>query len=205
MKKIFLILTLAITLTSCSQNYQKIAEIGDKGYQKIDGRWAYVSYDEGVGKRVNYLDADNQSFKILKKGEFATDKNNAYFLDSKIKNAEPSSFIVLGNGYSADKNNVFFEFDTVIEANPKTFKLLDFPYAKDDKKVYCGTLPLLTSDIDGFAVVKSGTMKNRTLTSYFIESNPEYAWIDTTKYEFVAYGEWTGKTKNEQFDGYKKK
>lgn len=194
MRNIFFILTLTLTLVSCTVSYQK-----------IDGKWAYVSYDEAVGKRVEYLDADNQSFKVLKEGEFATDKNNVYFLSGKIKNAEPNSFVVLGNDYSKDKNNVFFGSDTVIGADPKTFKVLDFPYAKDDKKIYCGTLPLLTSDIDEFVVVKSGTMKGRTLTSYFIESNPEYAWIDTTKYEFVAYGEGTGKTKNEQFDGYKKK
>ncbi|MDY0088894.1 MAG: DKNYY domain-containing protein [Flavobacteriaceae bacterium] len=192
MKQAFYILIL--TLVSCSE-----------GYQKIDGKWAYVSYEEAVGKRINYLDADNETFTILKNKEFATDKNNVYFVGGKIENAEPSSFVVLENGYSADKNNVFLDYETVIEADPKTFKLLDFPYAKDNKKIYCGTLPLLTSDINGFIVVKSGSIKTNELTTSFIKFNPEYAWIDTIKYKGVVYGEGIGKTNNEQFNGYKKK
>ncbi len=194
MRNLLFILTLTLTLIGCSE-----------GYKEIDGKWAYVSYDEAVGKRVNYLDVDNETFKVLKKEEFAIDKNNVYFIGKKIENAEPSSFVVLENGYSADKSNVFLDYETVIGADPKTFKLLDFPYAKDNKTIYCGTLPLLTTDINRFIVVKSGSMKINELTSNFIKFNPDYAWIDTLKYKGVIYGEGIGKTQTEEFDGYKKK
>lgn len=194
MKNILFILTLNLTLVSCS-----------KGYKKIDGKWAYVSYDEGAGKRVNYLNVDNETFSILKNKDFATDKNNVFRMGGIIDNADPQSFYVLDKGYSADKNNVFLDFETVIDADPKTFKLLDFPYSKDNKKIYCGTLPLLTSDIEGFVVVESGTMKTNEMTSNFIKFNPEYSWIDTLKYSGVVYGQGLGRTKNETFDGYKKK
>ena len=193
MKNIFLILILAPLLISCSE-----------GYKKIDGKWAYVSRDEAVGKRVKFLDSDNQTFKVLQNKEFAFDKNNVYLSGVIIENAKSSSFVVLENGYSADKNNVFLDYETVIDADPRTFKIIDFPYAKDDKKIYCGTLPLLTSNIDEFIVVKSGSMKINELTSSFIKLNPEYSWIDTTRYKSIVHGEGIGRTRNQQFDGYKK-
>lgn len=193
MRSMFFILTLTLTLVSCSE-----------GYKKIDGKWAYVSYDEAVGKRVNYLDVDNKTFKVLKNKEFASDKNNVYLVGGIIKNAEPKSFHVLDNRYSSDEDNVFLDYETVINADPETFKILDFPYSKDNKRIYCGTLPLLTSDIENFVVVESGSTKTNELTSNFIKSNPEYAWIDTIKYKGVIYGNGKGNTKNETFDGYKK-
>jgi len=193
MKNIFFILTLTLILVSCS-----------RGYKKIDGKWAFVTYDEAVGKRVKYLDVDNETFKVLENKDYAIDKNNVYSWGEIIKNADPNSFHFLDNGYSADKNNVFLDDVMVINADPKTFKILEFPYSKDSKKIYCGTLPLLTSDISGFVVVKKGSMRIGALTSSFIKSNPEYAWIDTIKYDGVVYGEGIGKTKNEQFNGYKK-
>lgn len=36
------------------------------GYRKQNGAWAWVSYDENVGKRVTWLgQVDNKSFKVL--------------------------------------------------------------------------------------------------------------------------------------------
>jgi hypothetical protein len=194
MRNLFFILTFTLTLVSCSE-----------GYEKIDGKWTYVSYDEAVGKRVNYLNADNETFKVLTNKEFAIDKDNVYLVGGIIKNADPKSFYIIGNSYSADKDNVFLDYETVINADPKTFKILDFPYSKDDKKIYCGTLPLSTSDIENFVVTESSSMKTNELTTNFIKFNPEYNWIDTIKYNGVVYGMGKGKTKNETFEGYRKK
>lgn len=185
---------LTLTLVGCS-----------KGYKQIDGKWAYVSYDEAVGKRVKFLGVDNETFTILKDKEFATDKNNVYLVGEIIENAESKSFHVLDNGYSTDKDNVFLDDATLINADPKTFKILDFPYSKDINSIYCGTLPMPTSNIESFVVVEGGSMKTSELTSSFIKFNQEYAWIDTIKYKSVVYGSGKGKSKNEIFDGYKKK
>ena len=187
-------MTLTLTLASCS-----------KGYKKIDGKWTFVSYDEAVGKRVKFLGVDNETFTILKDKEFATDKNNVYLFGEIIENAQSKSFYVLDNGYSADKDNVFLDCATLINADPKTFKILDFPYSKDIKSIYCGTLPIPTSNRESFAVVEGSSVITNELTSNFIKFNQEYAWIDTIKYKSVVYGSGKGKTKNEIFDGYKKK
>lgn len=194
MKQIIFLLIVFLTFTSCSS-----------GYKKVDGKWAYVSSDEADLKRVNYLPVDNATFKLLKDTDYAVDKDNVYLLGGIIKNADPRTFKTLENGYSADSFNVFLDNETLIDADPNTFKILDFPYSQDAKKVYCGTLPLLTSDIEEFVVTESGSMKTIELTSNFIKFNPEYSWIDTTKYKGVIYGEGNGQTQNEIFDGYKKK
>jgi hypothetical protein len=176
-----------------------------KGYEKTDGKWTYVSHDEGAGKRVKYLNVDNATFKILENKDYAKDKNHVYLNGEQIRNADPKTFHYLSEDYSADKNNVFLDLETIINADPKTFKILDFPYSKDSKKIYCGTLPLMTSDIENFIVIKPGSMKNTELTASFINLNPKYSWIDTLKFSGVIYGDGEGRTKREKFDGYEKK
>jgi len=179
-------------------------------YQKENGKWVWVSYDESVGKRVHQIDKhDIKSFKILSNENYAKDKNSVFFVGKKIQNADPSTFELIGNGYSKDNNNVYLDNEKVIFANPKSFKLLDFPYSKDDQHIFCGTLPLnlKKNEIDEFKVTntdkyKSGS-KSTILFSHFIKKYPEYKWLDTLKINKIIVGEWgTGKTKNKKFKGF---
>ena len=115
------------------------------------------------------------------------------------------TFSVIGENYSKDKNHVYFESSIVINADPKTFKILDFPYSRDSKTVFCGTLPLKVSDIESFKVTEPSTSISTTLASEFIKQEPEYSWIDPIKYKNVVYSEGKAESKNEKFEGFKKK
>jgi len=199
-KVVFLILLIIFSLTSC-----------DSGYRFENSAWVWISYDEGVGKRVEKLDSvDINSFKVLKEKNYAIDKKHVYYKNDIIKQADPKTFEVMKEGYSKDMYRVFLDWDIVIFANPNTFKILDFPYSKDKNDVYCGTIPLKLSrsEIDEFKVTNTdslmATMKTTFLRSSFIESNPDYAWVDTLNVHGVIIGEWaTGETKSRKFKGFR--
>jgi hypothetical protein len=186
---------LLLTLGSCTE-----------GFEKVDGKWSYISYDEGAGKRITPLEkVDQSTFEIMKDKQYGKDKNTVFINAAKIDNADPKTFSVIGKSYSKDKNHVYFESSTLINADPKTFKVLDFPYSRDNKTVFCGTLPFKVSDIESFKVTQPSTSISTTLTSEFIKREPEYSWIDPIKYKNVVYSEGKAETKNEKFEGFKKK
>ena len=192
--KIFLF-TILLALGSCSE-----------GYKNDNGKWSYISYDEGVGKRVSPIEnVDQATFEIMTDKQYGKDKNTVFLNAAKIDHSDPKTFSVIGENYSKDKNHVYFESSIVINANPKTFKILDFPYSRDSKTVFCGTLPLKVSDIESFKVTEPSTSISTTLASEFIKQEPEYSWIDPIKYKNVVYSEGKAESKNEKFEGFKKK
>lgn len=94
-------------------------------------------------------DIDVNSFKPIFTGpyiqEYAKDKNNVYYLNSKITGADPKTFIVkthqiyegcrLGM-YSIDNNAVYYKDMKVIGADPNTFESLYGEYGKDKNNIY---------------------------------------------------------------------
>jgi hypothetical protein len=200
MRLINAILLCGLLISSCSP-----------GYQKEDNNWAWVTYDEAVGKRVSKIDSvDNESFTILSDKDYAKDTNHAYFRGSAIPDSDPNTFEVIGNGYSRDKYNVFLDYDKVVFANPKTFELIKFPFSKDHSHIFCGTvpLPIEKKEISEFQITSPDKlgfgMKSSMTLSYFIESYPEYKWLDTTGVKGVIIGEWaTAETRNKVFEGLK--
>ena len=183
----------------------------NSGYNKQDGKWVWVSYDEAAGKRVSKIDHhDFESFEILDNKNYARDKKSVFYIGRKIKNADPQSFEVLNNGYSKDYNNVFLDAETIVFADSDSFKLLEFPYSKDRKNIFCGTLPLEISnnEVSEFTVTNKNELmsnsKSTILLSHFIKINPKYQWLDTLNIDGVIVGEWaTGKTKERKFKGFK--
>ena len=182
----------------------------NSGYQKENGKWVWISYDTGAGKRVKKIDEhDFKSFKVLRNQNFAIDNNSVFYVGNIIKDADPISFKLLEESdfsYSKDDMSVFLRCEKIIFANPNTFKLLDFPYSKDDKHIFSGTIPLELSqkEIEEFKVTKSDGMESIILLSHFIELNPEYKWLDTLGIDGVIdgiFGE--GETKTRKFKGFK--
>jgi hypothetical protein len=181
------------------------------GYQKENDNWAWVSYDEAVGKRVTKIDSvDTESFTILADKEYAKDKNHVYLTARIIPGADPNTFEVIAPGYSRDDQSVFLDYDKIVFANPKTFELIRFPYAKDDSHIFCGTIPLPIEkdEIIDFQITDSDKlgfgMKSSMTLSHFIESYPEYKWMDTVGVQGVIIGEWaTGETNTKRFEGLK--
>lgn len=175
------------------------------GYKKVDNKWAYVTYDEALGKRIEYLKVDNKTFKILN-AEYAKDDMNVFHKGIIIPMADSKTFNIIGNDYSKDKFQVFLSNEIVIGANPVTFKPLDFPYSRDDKTIFCGTVPMIVKDIESFKVVATdGFIINSTIAS-FIKDYPDYSFIDTTKYKAVIYGtSQQAETLTEKFVGFERK
>lgn len=181
------------------------------GYQKENGKWVWISFDEAVGKRVSQIDKhDYETFEVLNNGKYAKDKNSVFYIKSKIENADPKTFETIKRGYSKDNNHIFLDDEVVIHANPKTFQLLEFPYSKDDLHVFCGTVPLnlKNEEIEQFQVTNNDElltdMKSSIVLSHFIELNPEYEWLDTLGIKGVIVGEFaTGETNDKKFKGFK--
>lgn len=193
MRKFLTIVFLFLFLSGCS-----------KGYSLEFGSWAYITYDEAAGRRVEFLDIDKNTFSVLDNKNYARDKNKVFYQNEIIIDADPNSFEVINNdGYSKDSNYVFFYSTKIIGANPKTFVYLDYPYSKDDKKVYYGTLPMFVKNINEFKVTKRGKGKRVSTIDYFLSSNPEYSFIDSNKYPYVGYASGgKGETNDQKFEGY---
>jgi hypothetical protein len=181
-------------------------DFGNPGYEKVDNKWAYVSYDEGAGKGIISLQVDESTFEIMNDKEYAKDKSKVFFQGNQIEGADSKTFKVLEKGYSCDKYQVYMDLETVIGANPKHFKLMEYPYSRDEKTIFCGTIPMTVNDKKGFKVTKKGDMISSELTTTFIQENPDYSYIDTLKYKGVIYTiDSEAETISEKFQGYKKK
>src|SRR5579863_9824527 len=73
------------------------------GYRKENGRWAWISWDEAAGRRVQFVEgADGASFHVLTDPEYAADQNAVYYRSQKIQNADPTSFRRIDRFYSRD-------------------------------------------------------------------------------------------------------
>ncbi|RKS89643.1 DKNYY family protein [Flavobacterium limicola] len=193
-KKILFLFLLTFLITSCNP-----------GYRKIDNKWAYVTYDEAAGRRVRYIEVDNETFEILKENDYAKDKSKVFYTGTIIPTADSKTFNIIGQGYSKDNFQVFMDNEIMIGANPLSFKMLDYPYSRDDNTIFCGTIPMDVKDVENFKVIRTSGGKTTALSSHFIKFNPEFSFIDTLKYNGVIYGDGQGETLTEKFDGYKKK
>lgn len=203
---ITLILILVFFFVSCKE-----------GYQKQNGQWAWITRDESAGKRVKWIEGiDNESFEVLSHKNFGADRHAVYYKGSKIKHADPATFVILtknDHGYAKDQNHVFLDHEVIINADPQTFTLLEFPFSRDDKRVFNGTLPLDMDEKDAatFRVTNEDKlmagMKSTTQLAHFLEYNPDYAWIKSRPVEIgnVITGDWgTGETATAKFKGLKK-
>ncbi len=195
MKKtpILFLFLLTFSITSCNP-----------GYEKIDEKWAYVTYDEAAGRRLRYIEVDSKTFEILKENDYAKDKTKVFYTGTIIPTADSKTFKGIGQGYSKDNFQVFMDNEIMIGANPHSFKLLDNPYSRDKKTIFCGTIPMNVRDIESFKVTATSGGKSTALTTLFIKFNPEFSFIDTLKYNGVIYGDGQAETLTEKFDGYKK-
>lgn len=172
-----IIALLLLSLYSCAPHYEK-----------IEDQWAWVSYDEAVGKRVVPLDSVSDAFEILPQAEYARDDQFVFFKGRVIEGADPASFETLKQGYTRDDERVYLHSIPLIKASPRHFKVLKFPYAADDSRVYCGTLPLIGASPGAAKVLKAGSGYGISLTTYFQEQHPDYTFIDPSQYPQVLYG-----------------
>lgn len=177
------------------------------GYRKVDGKWSYVTWDEGHGSRANPLEADDKTFEVLDNKEYAKDKNNVYYKGRPIVGADAGTFVLLKAGrYAKDKNHVYLLDTIVVNADPNSFAELEYPYAKDKKSIYCGTLPMNVAHIEEFEVIQPGKGYIMHEKNDFIRLNEEYSSLKDYPVDGVIYSfGGKAKTKTEYFEGCKKK
>ena len=121
------------------------------GYQQVDGRWSYVTIDEGRGKTVYKLDADEKTFTVIQAGKYAKDKDRVFYEAQPIPGADPATFRLFDPfPYAKDKAHVFIMTATIRGADPSTFAIIHTPYGRDAKHIYDGTLPMDVADMTHF-------------------------------------------------------
>lgn len=134
MKKLFLIMILILSISSCSYRSDNISDKGEwvsvpadssvEGYNNI-GAQIYWGYIVGTDfSEDECLDADIETFRVCKGSEYAKDKSHVYYpqvvicfdgLDCGgtvaekiiLKGAKPSQFKYIGNGYAVSGNKMF--------------------------------------------------------------------------------------------------
>jgi len=191
LRNILFLIILPLKFISCSS-----------GYKKVDGKWVYISYDEGNWADKHYLDVDHQSFKILEDRRYGKDNFKVYFEGNQIENADSKSFRIIGNDYSADNSFVFLKIYPLIDADPNSFKPLKSLYSQDKKHIFCGTIPLILKDIEHFKVVKNDYSYGIQSSEIFIKENPDYSFIDTSKYKYIVYAFGEAETPTGRFKGF---
>lgn len=139
LKTIFL--ALAGAISSCS--------VSSSNYKIEDGK---VMYSKGIGGKFYVPIQDVKNFKILN-DRFCTDNKKVYWEYSPIENANPETFVAMGNSYAVDKNYVFFEDKIVQGAQHYSFRELDYGYAKDKDAVYYLGAIIENADPQSFVLV----------------------------------------------------
>lgn len=185
----FLLLVSLIFLQSCGT-----------GYQRQNGSWVWTTNDESHGSRSTVIpEADDGSFEVLDRPQFAKDANYLYYEGKRVRGANPKALQFLGDEkseYYKDDQHAFIRTEIIQRADPATFEVLEFPYSKDKNDVYCGTMPMMLSagDLKSFKVINDDPwMKGMVSTmkrEHFVEYNKSYQWVDSLDIEYVIVGEW---------------
>jgi len=124
---------------------------GTTGFTKVDGEWVYVSWNAGSGTSVHKLNADNDTFAVLEERDYAKDKYRVFYKWEEFPGADPASFQVLERAcFAKDKKNVYVMTYPIPGAESASFKVIRGPYSRDAVRVYCGTVPMETANVDGF-------------------------------------------------------
>lgn len=103
------------------------------GYKRTTDQVAYVTLDEGRGK-----------------------------VSQPIQGADPSSFVILKNGYAKDKWQLYFEGRAFwsgthfYDQAPSSFTVLANGYARDDERAYYRGSPIARVDMETFHVARDG-------------------------------------------------
>jgi len=193
LRNFFFLILLPIKLLSCTS-----------GYKKIDGKWYYVSYDEGNWAGKHNLDINHETFRVLDDKRFGKDGVKVLFEGNCIEKANATTFKIIGNDYSADNVRVYYRSYTLFGANPNGFKTLKFPYSRDNKTLFCGNIPMKVDHIDQFTVRKKGSTVFIQPLEVFLKENNEFMDLDSSICKFVIFADGEAETQASNYKGFKK-
>jgi hypothetical protein len=135
--------------------------VSSTGFQIVNGKPAYVTWDEGNGRRVHDLPgADRETFSILSRHGYAKDSQSVYFHTKKMEHAHAASFVELPSkyyNYAKDDRHVFLNGVVIPDCDSASFQLREFPYAVDVSHAFCGTVKIPIRSVEQFVVIKGFT------------------------------------------------
>lgn len=134
-------------------------------YYKISKIDKEISFACRVMKEVDFDTFEELGFF----SPYGKDKNNIYYGEKIIENADLKTFEIIKNSskyiksqYAYDKNTVYFYGKEIKGSDPKTFEVLDPVLAKDKKDFYLNGVKLNVVDIDTFEyTIEGGCFKGR--------------------------------------------
>lgn len=144
-----------------------------------DRQWVYYCDAYRVGqdyfssprRRVNVLEADPASFKILKTG-YARDAKKLFFEGQPFPVKDLNSFEILEYGFARDRISGYYQQTIIPGSNGGNFAVLDNHYSKDKAHVFYSYNDLNTSPVvlrhqrldgampDSFTTLESGYAKD---------------------------------------------
>jgi len=111
----------------------------NESYTWKDGE-VYFNMESGLMMGRGIVEGiDKNTFQVINKYH-AKDKNNVYYGNSIIEEADPDTFnVIIDNyyNYTKDKNHIYLDGKTIIDTDPNTFELInDRGISKDKNSVY---------------------------------------------------------------------
>ena len=117
------------------------------GYKLTDGKWKYVTWDEGNGRVEHDIEGINGSLTVLSDSEYAKDQIHVFYHAEMIQGADPATFELLpGARYAKDKSHVFVMRRIIDGADPKTFEIIKESYGRDATAIFCGNIRMNVAD-----------------------------------------------------------
>lgn len=152
MIKVLFLLILCFCFSSCGFNNSYKIKDGVVYFEKPNIK--DFQYNKG-GRKMEYADA--KTFKILKDGSYAKDKNNVYYEEKVVSEADPKTFEVLSDMIGKDKNSGYFEEIKIQNSDTKTFQKIENLYSKDKNNVYYNHKSIAGADATTFEIVDKKT------------------------------------------------
>lgn len=184
----FLICGLCLVFFGCGKeeqqllnNYKNLGKV-DLGGDYYKNRSGVYWQPEDVAFEVKDVDID--TFESLGGSYYAKDKNNVYYADDKIEDADNETFEFLRNGYAKDKNRIYKNGSVLESVDVESFKILDehAHYFKDKNNVYYKGLHSIEEiknvDLKSFEVLGKSYSKDKN-SIYYETSKLENADIDS--------------------------
>jgi hypothetical protein len=192
--KSVLLMVLVLLFISCTSNY------------KIEGNTVYYQYcnipfaehDGGSNDKVVLINADASSFKTLN-NSYGSDKQNVYYYEKRIADANPQSFEIIAFkntneankfAYSKDKNYVFRYGIKINGANPKTFKVLgQIPYSRDDADYFFEGKQMSVNNVNSFRIITESGIDFLSIDnkSYYLKDK-KYPLKDYKSFKYLGSG-----------------
>ena len=125
-------------------------------YARDTGRVYYFGYHSDLYNGIHEIPCQAASFTILDY-PYSKDANTAFYIYTRIQDAEAATFSVVGNNFSKDKNHVYFKTKILAGADAASFMIFphdnsldDVNYSKDKYQVYWKDKGFAVSDVAAF-------------------------------------------------------